>query len=67
LANKFSNFSPITQGLGSGDDFSIKMPAFRFFIVMITLVVTLQLKHAIDQSSILISGEFTELNIVEET
>jgi len=34
---------------------------------MITLVVTLQLKHAIDQSSILISSEFTELNIVEET
>jgi hypothetical protein len=67
LANRFSNFSPNTQGLGKGDDFSIKMPAFRFFIVIITMLVTFQLKYAIDQTSVIISSEFPDLHIVVET
>jgi hypothetical protein len=40
LANQFSNFSPITIGHGQGDEFSEKIPAIRFFIVLITIVVT---------------------------
>jgi hypothetical protein len=63
LANQFSNFSLLTFGLGSGDDFSIKMPALRFFIVFITVFVTFKLKFAIDLSSSLPSSAFPELKI----
>jgi hypothetical protein len=48
LADQFSNFSPNTLGFGMGDDFSVKMPAIRFIIVLITVVQALVLKNAIE-------------------
>lgn len=40
IANQFSNFSPVTLGLGSGDSFSLKIPAMRSMIVIITIIIT---------------------------
>lgn len=58
LANQFSNFSYLTFGLGSGDEFSVKIPAIRLFIVLIMIFVAFEMKHAIDQSSSLPSHAF---------
>lgn len=63
IANRFSNFSPVTLWFGSGEAFSEKIPGLRIMMAFIAALLFALMRRAISYSLRLPSFVFAEFGI----